>query len=353
MRRWADLGSIGRAVVTVLMASYASAALLAPLLHKRVLFFVGKGGVGKTTVAAAFSLAAAQQGKKTLLIEIGDNNRAARLLNLLSHKQTASTVREVSPTLSLLSTSGSAALEEYLSLIIPVKRLVRMLVESYPYQYFVAAAPGLKELLTIGKVWYEERKRDAATQQPRWDLIVVDLPATGHGLQYLNMPCAARDTFREGLIHREAERITSWLQDPDKTAVNLVATAEELPVSETLEAHQQLTEKLQLPLGALFVNRMHEAPLSSTALSRLRADAVKTSGEDRDVAEQVLACASVETDWADAQEMYVKQLQFLPLPLVKLPLCVSREFGMTQLTQLAQRMAPHLTAKRKRTKASS
>lgn len=340
-------------MVTVPMASYASAALLAPLLQKRVLFFVGKGGVGKTTVAAAFSLAAAQQGKKTLLIEIGDNNRAARLLNLAPQEQAESTLREVSSTLSLLSTNGSVALEEYLSLIIPVKRLVRMLVESRPYQYFVAAAPGLKELLTIGKIWYEERKRDAATQQPRWDLLVVDLPATGHGLQYLNMPCAARDTFREGLVHREAERITAWLQDPEKTAVNLVATAEELPVSETLEAHQQLTEKLQLPLGALFVNRVHEAPLSSTALSRLRADGVKASVADLDIAEQVLACASVETAWVDAQETYVKQLRFLPLPLVKLPQCVSREFGITQLTQLAQRLTLHLTAKGKRTRASS
>ncbi len=352
MRRRADLGSISRAVVTVPIAS-ASVASLVPLLQKRVLFFAGKGGVGKTTVAAAFSLAAAQQGKKTLLIEIGDNNRAARLLNLSPQEQAENTLREISPMLSLLSTSGSAALEEYLSLIIPVKRLVRMLVESRPYQYFVAAAPGLKELLTIGKVWYEERKRDAATEQPRWDLLVVDLPATGHGLQYLNMPCAARDTFREGLVHREAERITAWLQDPEKTAVNLVATAEELPVSETFEAHQQLTEKLQLPLGALFLNRIHEAPFSSIALSRLRANALKASGEDRNVAEQVLACASAETAWADTQETYVKQLRFLPLPLVKLPQCVSREFGMTQLIQLAQRLTLHLTTKRKRTRASS
>src|SRR5215470_18444823 len=106
MRRRTDLGSVCPAVVTVPLASHVSAVPLAPLLQKRVLFFAGKGGVGKTTVAAAFSLAAAQQGKKTLLIEIGDNNRAARLLNLSPQEQAENTLQEISPTLSLLSTSG-------------------------------------------------------------------------------------------------------------------------------------------------------------------------------------------------------------------------------------------------------
>jgi anion-transporting ArsA/GET3 family ATPase len=352
VRRWADLGSIRRAVVTVPLASHASAASLAPLLQKRVLFFVGKGGVGKTTVAAAFSLAAAQQGKKTLLIEIGDHSRAARLFNVSPSQHEENTPWEISPALSMLFTSGAAALEEYLALIIPVKRLMRLLVESRPYQYFVAAAPGLKELLTIGKIWYEERRRDAVTQQPRWDLLVVDLPATGHGLQYLNMPCAARDTFSEGVVHREAERITAWLRDADKIAINLVATAEELPVSETVEAYQQLTDKLQLPLGALFVNRVREAPLSAAMLAQWKPAPAQASPADLSIAEQMLAYAVNEATWTEAQDIYLRQLSRLPLPLVKLPLCFSREFGAAQLAALAQRLTHHTRQGRKRTRTS-
>jgi anion-transporting ArsA/GET3 family ATPase len=239
-----------------------------------------------------------------------------------------------------------------------------MLVDSRPYQYFVAAAPGLKELLTIGKIWYEERKRDADTQQPRWDLIVVDLPATGHGLQYLNMPCAARDTFHEGIIHREAERITTWLRDAEKIAVNLVTTAEELPVSETMEAHQQLTDSLQLPLGALFVNRVREAPLSTAVLTHLQTELAHASVADLDLAEEVLACATIEANWTEAQDGYVQQLSQLSLPLASLPLCFSREFGVAQLELLAQRLtlvlqseeplvsAHHPKPRRKGTKAS-
>ena len=309
-------------------------------------FFVGKGGVGRTTVASAFALVAARQGRKTLLVEIEDNSRAARLLGLPSLEKSSPLPRVISSTLSVLTISGAAALEEYLYLIIPVRRLVRMLVESRPYQYFVAAAPGLKELLTIGKVWYEERQRDAETQLPRWEVLVVDLPATGHGLQYLQMPCAARDTFSEGVVHREAERILSWLRDPDKTAVNLVTTAEELPVSETLIAYQQLTEKLQLPLGALFVNRIHESPLSLQDLSHVRPQA-KSVSKDRHLAELVLAYAKSEAMLAEAQGVGFRQLEQTKLPSVFLPFCFSQEFGPMQLEALSQRMELELGLRRK------
>jgi anion-transporting ArsA/GET3 family ATPase len=176
---------------------------LAALAHKRLLFFAGKGGVGKTTIAATVALTLARYGKKTLLIELDDSSRAAHLLGVSSADRQATRPQPVSSSLFVLSTSGQIALAEYLQLIIPFKPLLRTIVESRAYQYFVAAAPGLKELLTMGKVWYEERKREA--EQPLWDMIVVDLPATGHSLQYLRMPRAAHETFG-GIISREAQR---------------------------------------------------------------------------------------------------------------------------------------------------
>jgi anion-transporting ArsA/GET3 family ATPase len=279
------------------------------------------------------------------LVEVEENSRAARLLGLPPLKNSPNVLQEFSPTLSVLTTSGAAALEEYLYLIIPMRRLVRMLVESRPYQYFVAAAPGLKELLTIGKVWYEERRRDVETQAPWWDLLVVDLPATGHGLQYLHMPCAARDTFGDGIVHREAERIVAWLQDPDKTAVNLVTTVEELPVSETLDANQQLTEKLQLPLGALFINQVHEAPLSLRKLTRLHPQG-KGSNRDRRLAELVLACAKSEAALVKTQEIGLAQLRQTALPSISLPFYFSQEFGLAQLEQLSQQIETALDFQR-------
>jgi anion-transporting ArsA/GET3 family ATPase len=304
---------------------------LATLAHKRLLFFAGKGGVGKTMIAATVALTLARHGKKTLLIELDDSSRAARLLGVSSTDQQVTGPQPISSSLFVLSTSGQRALEEYLQLIIPFKPLLRTIVESRAYQYFVAAAPGLKELLTMGKVWYEERKREA--EQPLWDIIVVDLPAIGHSLQYLRMPCAAHETFG-GIISREAERIAALLHDPEKTAVNLVTTPDELPVSETQEAYQQLTEDLRLPVGALFINRMHTAPVSAKALQTTTLQDTLPARE-RQLMDLLLRCGYTEALETDLQTVRLQPLQSLPLPVIPISFAVANAADETIVEQLS------------------
>ncbi len=239
----------------------------------------------------------------------------------------------------MLAVSGQAALEEYLRLILPVKRVLRTVFESRLYQYFVAAAPGLKELMSMGKIWYEERGWDEGADRPRWDLLVVDTPATGHSLQYLRMPRAARDTFGEGLIRSKAEQVVALISDPHKTAVNLVALPEELSVSETLEAYEHLVADLGLPLGVLFVNRLRRPPVPPAALAGVCVDA-PARPQDRRLAEQVLARARTEASLGEAQQSYLRQLQALPLPLVPLPFCFAEEFGLPEVEHLSSLLVP-------------
>ncbi|MGE0824131.1 MAG: ArsA family ATPase [Candidatus Binatia bacterium] len=308
------------------------------LLDKRVLFFVGKGGVGKTTVAASVALAFARQGKKILFIEFDENTRASRLLGPTLKTSPQQEPQLVSPSLFVLSTSGALALEEYLRLIIPVSPLWRAIVESRAYQYFVAAAPGLKELLTMGKVWYEERKKETHTQQLVWDMLIIDLPATGHSLQYLRMPHAAHATFG-GIVGHEAERILALLRNTQKTAINLVTTTDELAVSETLEAHRQIVLDLQLPLGTLFINRMHSALPSSLDLSRIEISS-RASTNERQVAEQILKYGRHEEAFASAQVERLQALSGLPLPAFHLPFCDTEEFDVSTLQRLSYVISP-------------
>ena len=170
------------------------------LARKRLHFFIGKGGVGKTTAAAAFALGSAARGKKTLLIEFDEHAPAARLLGLPSQSRSLGKPRPFSSTLSVMATTGQAALEEYLSRILPFAPLRTLMLQSRLYQSFVLAAPGLKELMAMAKVWYEAQQQDRRTTFPRWDALIIDMPASGHSLQYLRMPPLTPSTLERCVV---------------------------------------------------------------------------------------------------------------------------------------------------------
>ena len=303
------------------------------LLERRLHFVVGKGGVGKTTVAAALALTLARRGRRTLAVEMEPGGRLAGLLG-----------QEPEPRLWVLHVDGRAALEEYLQLVIPVKRLLATVFHSKIYQYFVAAAPGLKELMTVGKIWYEATRREDG--RPVWDAVVVDAPATGHSLQYLRMPQAARETFGAGLVQREATRITELLRDPRATAVHLVTLAEEMPVIETLEMQAQLTGALQLPLGWVIVNRLHRRRFDPAAVARLRA-AAKTAGPERALLHCVAERAAEESGWSDINAASLARLRASigDAPLVELPFLFVEEFGRAELEQVARLLEAAMTGR--------
>lgn len=314
----------------------------ASLLDRRLHVVVGKGGVGKTTVSAALALLFARCGRRTLAVEM---DAAGQLAALLGGRAGGYTPTQMAPNLSLLTVDGRAALEEYLGLIIPVKRLLASVFSSKVYQYFVAAAPGLKELMTVGKIWYEAMRQEAG--RPVWDAIVVDAAATGHSLQYLRMPQAARDTFGAGLVQREAAKITELLQDRRTTAVHLVTVAEEMPVAETLEARAQLIEMLALPLGYVIVNRLHRRRFSPVLLERLR-EVARTAPPGEGL---LLACvaerAAEESGWAELNATYLARLhaEVADLPLIELPFLFAEEFDQREVEHLSQLLEAGMTGR--------
>jgi anion-transporting ArsA/GET3 family ATPase len=308
------------------------------MIRRKLHFVLGKGGVGKTTMAASLATMFARRGRRTLAVEM---DAGGRLPGMLGAAGSTAAPQTVGPNLSVLSLDGRAALEEYLGLVIPVKRVLTTIFSSRVYQYFVAAAPGLKELMTVGKIWYEATREEDG--RPAWDAIVVDAPATGHGLQYLSMPQVAHDTFGAGLVQREAGRVATLLRDSAKTAVHLVTLAEDMPVTETLETHTRLGE-LKLPVGRVIVNRVHGRRFAPELVARVREGGAAASGKQRELLEAVADRAAEESGWA---EINAEQLERLRTTLgadalVEVPFLYAEEFGARELEQIAHTLEPAL-----------
>jgi anion-transporting ArsA/GET3 family ATPase len=316
------------------------------LLDRRLVFVAGKGGVGKSTVSTALALAAVRRGKRVLLVGLDFHDRGRRIAGLREPEGNAPA--ETTAGFFRQNVEGRAALEEYLQLIVPVRRVLRAVFESKVYQYFVAAAPGLKELMAIGKIWYE-------VDRGRWDLVIVDSPATGHALQYLRMPKAAYEAFTTGLVHREAKRVWSLLADPAATAVMVVTVAEELPVNETIDICRQVRDELALPEGVLIVNRYHSPPFSMADVERASTARRESVSEACDsLSNAVLANAAEEASWAALNENCKARLAAeTGWRMVVLPMLFREEFGLPDVEALAVMLDAALAARSRPRRAGS
>lgn len=221
------------------------------MTRARLHVVTGKGGVGKSTVCAAIALASARRGARTLAVEIPDRAGLCRILGVAPAGP--GDEAQAAPKLAVSYFDGAAALSEYLGRVVRLGRLLELVLDHPLYRAFVAAAPGVQELMAIGKVRDELRSG-------RWDCIVVDAGASGHSLQLLRMPAAAAGAFSSGRVHRESDRIDALLRDPAVCAVHVVATPEEMPLREAEHVIATVRDELRMPLGAVFVNQCRPPP---------------------------------------------------------------------------------------------
>jgi anion-transporting ArsA/GET3 family ATPase len=221
------------------------------LYDRRLILVVGKGGVGRTTVAAAIASEAAKRGKKTLLVETNANDR---LGTYFAKPPVGSDIVQLAPNLSAVNTNPAAALAEYGLMILRFKTVYEMVFENRVTKAFLRAIPGLDDYSILGKVWYATA--DEKKGKPVWDLVVFDMPASGHSVSMLRVPWVITDTVPEGPLTRDARTIKELLTDPARTAAVLVTLAEEMPVNEALELEGKLSA-LGIKPQQMLVNQVY------------------------------------------------------------------------------------------------
>ena len=211
------------------------------LLDHRLVVVTGKGGVGKSTISAALAVAAVRAGRTVIVAEV------ARRADVAHEVRAAGADH--------LSIDPQEALEAYLMQQLPSRSLAELLGGSRMFQYFAAATPGMRELLTIGQVW-DLAQDERRTRQDRHDLVILDAPATGHALGMLSAPRTFSEAVRVGPVARQGATIHAMLCDPEQTAVVVAATPEETPITETLYLRDHLLDELGLPVSLFVVNRV-------------------------------------------------------------------------------------------------
>jgi anion-transporting ArsA/GET3 family ATPase len=233
---------------------------LLPLLDRRLVVVTGKGGTGKTTVAAALGLAAAARGRRVLVAEVGIGEHVPALLASDPDPAPVGYAgRELRPGLVAMRIDPYQALAEYLGLQIGLRGLVRRVLENRAFRQLMDASPGWRELITLGKVWHLEQQRDER-DRPRFDLLVVDAPATGHGLTFLDVPRVVGSAVRAGPLRKHAGLVEEMIRDARQTVLLPVALAEELPARETAELVGRVRGELGVAVDRVVVNAVAPDP---------------------------------------------------------------------------------------------
>ena len=244
------------------------------IFDKRLILIAGKGGVGRSTVAAAIAAASARRGQRTLLYEYNANDRWGEMFGLPPIGQEITPIRD---NLYAINTTPALAIEEYGLMVLRFKRVYQMVFENRVTRYFLRAIPGLDDYAILGKVWYHTTETRGGGR-PAWDTVVFDMAASGHSLSMLKIPWVITETVPEGPLTGDARTIREMLVDRRRTSLILVTLAEEMPANEARELATGLSKELGIEVARLVINQVYPDRFPDGSPQRQLIDALDAGG---------------------------------------------------------------------------
>jgi anion-transporting ArsA/GET3 family ATPase len=293
------------------------------LLDRRLLVVTGKGGTGKSTLSAALALAGARRGKKVLVCEVVARERVS---DFFGRPPSGPQIRELLPNLYSVHVRPREAMREYALMILKYETLYKLAFENAAARYFLAAAPSLAEIVMLGKVWWHAT-HDLDRGRPRWDLVVLDAPATGHGLTFLSVPSVFLRLVQDGPLARDMRGMQSLLGDPQRCSVCIVTLPEEMPANEAVELDRALRGS-GFPTGPLFLNGHFASRFSEQEVAQVTrgGPALAAAGEAADNHESRAQLSAHYEQFLRAET---------PRPLVRVPVLFDRQFNVQSVEKVA------------------
>ena len=319
------------------------------LSKARLHFVTGKGGTGKSTIAAALALTLAAGGRKVLLVEVEGRQGIAQLFDVppLPYQELKIASAERGGQVNALAIDIEAAFLEYLDMFYNLGIAGRAMRRIGAIEFATTIAPGLRDVLLTGKIKEAVVRLNKGTKNPVYDAIVVDAPPTGRIARFLDVTKAVSDLAKGGPVHSQSEGVVKLLHS-DQTAIHLVTLLEALPVQETMEAIEELAA-MKLPIGSVIVNRnipsyLEPRDLAKAAEGDVDADSVRAGLEmagitlnDTDFAGLLTETIQHATRIAARAET-AQELDAVHVPRLELP-TISDGIDLGSLYELSESLA--------------
>ena len=313
----------------------------AALFDRRLLLFTGKGGVGKSTVVASLALEAAARGKRPLIVELGHRHTMRSIFGV---DTIGYTPREVGRGVFAMQLDFDGALTDYMNEHVKVPRLARRVLANQALRRFFEAAPAVGEIATLNKLSALEGER--RSDGPAWDLILVDLDATGHALMLLNLARVMDGLVGDGPLRRLLDGFSGLLNDPTKTVLNIVTLPRDLPAQETVELYEKLCAEHRIARGALFINQIPALHIDDEALTML--DPLQDRAEvlsDRDLERDAEITRRMLMVRARAQGQVSRLQTAIDMPCVQMAQQVTSHLALDDIAALGRVAMTQLEAR--------